>query len=934
MKRVLLVLSLIMAVLSFESVAQAITPSPAMLEQFKKLPRAEQERLARQYGFSLDMLNGGGSTNSSQTDTDTQAQVEQPSRRENRTAAREQLVDDSKSNKPQRFGMTLFDTDVSSFANVSAMPVPDTYLLGPDDRLQIQLYGKSNQQYELTVSRDGDIHIPELGNITVAGLTFPEVKQLIKDKIAQSTIGVQAAISMGKLRTINVFIAGEAKHPGTYTLSALSSVTQALFAAGGVSDIGSLRQIQVRRQGKVVSQFDVYALLLEGKTDGDILLQHGDVVFVATLSGVAQVEGEVKRPAIFEIKNGETLADVLKMAGGANAEAYTRAATLERLNAQRQRELINLNLAAAADLAQPVKAGDVIRVNAVTSRINNQVALLGAVVRPGIYAYSAGMRVSNVIRSLWGDLHASADPDYALVLRQPDLTQPYFEVHQFSINQALSAPNSPADMMLAAGDRILVFNYANESYQRQQLNSYFAEQYQQYQQSVQQNMGTMQDFNQLVHDVLTDSALQQELQSDYIANIKIRDNLSALAVKEKKPDLTPLSIEELRYEQQDWLKGTFRDFLSQTLHDKELMQLTPHLTRRELLYPVLEQLKKQAKNGVQPQIISISGDVIVPGEYPMALQAGVKELLTAAGGLKPSANLQRAELTRYWNENVSRQAMEVTHLDISLEDTLSGSSKVALRSRDNLNVFARQDWNQMRIVEIRGEVSFPGRYPVRNGETLSSVIARAGGLTQSAFSQGAVFTREMIKERESLQVNKLADQLRADIASRTLSSEKSIVNPSDAIAMIKELQKQKPVGRFVVDLPSIIAGVESADLRVEHGDILYVPRQNTAITVVGEVQHASSHRFKSGVSLEYYLEQAGGFRKRADKNSVYIIRADGSVMLPGTSRWYAVNDKELLPGDTIVVPLDTEYKDSLSLWTQVTQIFYQSAVALAAISSL
>ncbi|MDP5190716.1 SLBB domain-containing protein, partial [Rheinheimera baltica] len=239
-----------------------------------------------------------------------------------------------------------------------------------------------------------------------------------------------------------------------------------------------------------------------------------------------------------------------------------------------------------------------------------------------------------------------------------------------------------------------------------------------------------------------------------------------------------------------------------------------------------------------------------------------------------------------------------------------------------------------RIVEIRGEVSFPGRYPVRNGETLSSVIARAGGLNNGAFIEGAVFTREMIKEREKLQMNKLAEQLKADVATRALSAEKSLVNPADAIAMVNELQKQEPVGRFVVDLPAIVSGNDSADLEVEHGDILYVPRKNTAITVVGEVQHASSHRFKDGMSLEYYLEQAGGFRKRADESGIYVIRADGSVMLPSSNRWFAVTSEQLTPGDTIVVPLDTEYKDSLSLWTQVTQIFYQSAVALAAISSL
>lgn len=931
MKNVLLLLILISALFFVESAAQTISPSPAMLEQLKKLPRAEQEKIARQYGVNLDQLNSIGSSNMN-ADADNQPAELQPQSKNIKWSDKpEDTADES---KIERFGMKMFDAQISRFATSSAMPVPDSYQLGPNDSIQLQLYGKVNQQYELIVSRDGDLHIPELGNLSVSGLTFPEVKQLIGQRVSQTMLGVSVAVSMGKLRTINVFIAGEAKHPGTYTLSALTSVTQALFVAGGVSDIGSLRQVEVRRQGKLVANFDLYTLLLEGNATGDILLQQGDVVFVTTLNGLVQVEGEVRRPALFEIKPGETVAAVLAMAGGIKADAYANAAILERLNIQRQRELVDLDLTAPQDLNRKMQPGDFIKVNVVSPRINNQITLLGAVVRPGVYAYQPNMRVSNLIRSLWGDLHASADPDYALILRQPNQNQPTFTVLQFSVSQALAAVSSNSDILLAPGDKVLVFNYANDSYQRQEINTYFAKQYQKYQQSHEQNIGSMQDFNLLVADVLSDKTLQQDNQSSFIADIRIRDNLTAIDVVERRPDLVPLSIEELRYQQQDWLKGTFQDFLSQTLHDKALMLLTPHLTRRELLYPVLQQLKKQARNGSQPNVVSITGDVIVPGEYPLAENTDLSRLIIAAGGVKASANLQRAELTRYWRNGVEEQSLEVTHLDISLASVLDGSQKVSLQSRDNLNVFARTDWNQKRIVEIRGEVAFPGRYPVRNGEKLSSVIARAGGLTEGAFSQGAVFTREMIKEREKLQMNKLAEQLRADVATRALSSEKSMVNPADAIAMVKELQKQTAIGRFVVDLPDIIAGKTNADLEVEHGDVLYIPRQNTAITVVGEVQHAGSHRFKEATSIEHYLEQAGGFRKRADQNGVYVIRADGSVMLPSSARWFAVSNSQLMPGDTIVVPLDTEYKDSLSLWSQVTQIFYQSAVAIAAIRTI
>ncbi|CAM5217146.1 sugar transporter [Alishewanella longhuensis] len=132
----------------------------------------------------------------------------------------------------------------------------------------------------------------------------------------------------------------------------------------------------------------------------------------------------------------------------------------------------------------------------------------------------------------------------------------------------------------------------------------------------------------------------------------------------------------------------------------------------------------------------------------------------------------------------------------------------------------------------------------------------------------------------------------------------------------------------------MVRGAPEADLDVEHGDILYIPRQNRVITVIGEVQHAGSHRFQADKGLDYYLSQAGGLRKRADGDRIYVIRADGSVYVPERSRWFNAANQQLAAGDTVIVPLDTEYRDSLSLWTQVTQILYQSAVALAAIASL
>ena len=323
----------------------------------------------------------------------------------------------------------------------------------------------------------------------------------------------------------------------------------------------------------------------------------------------------------------------------------------------------------------------------------------------------------------------------------------------------------------------------------------------------------------------------------------------------------------------------------------------------------------------------------MPGEYPLVEGANLKYLIAAASGLTDSAYLGRAELTRADASNNSTNALSVTNIAVNLDANLSGNEVFQLQSRDRLNVFSIPDWNIEKAIEIRGEVKFPGRYTIQRGEMLSDVIERAGGLSRNAFMQGVVYTRESVKERERLQLKKLTEQLRADIATKSLSEDGMQTSPKDALLMIDQLESQAPVGRLVLDVPGILAGDITADIPVEDGDLFYIPRMDYTVSVVGEVQHASSHRFKDNMTVEDYLSLAGGLRKRADEERVYVIKADGSVVLPSSKGWFAVKNSELEPGDTIIVPVDTEYKDSLSLWTAVTQIFYQSAVAVAAINS-
>jgi polysaccharide export outer membrane protein len=914
-KSLLLTLTVSMAALApLAAVAQAI--SPAMLEQFKMLPRAEQERLARQYGIDPAMLQQSGSSSTGLVDKNsTPQQLNQP-RRDAELLAEMEMADKKQPTGPQRFGLTLFDANISTFAPVSVMPVPDNYILSVDDELQIQLYGKQSSELMLSINRDGRIVIPDVGPVSVGGLSFSQARALITERVRQSIIGVEAAVSMGPLRTINIFVVGEAKYPGAYAVSALTTVTQALFVAGGVSDIGSLREITVKRAGKTVSEFDLYDLLLRGDSRSDIHLQNGDVVFVAPVKAMAEVKGEVKRPALYELKPSDTLSSLLSMAGGAAAGASSRTAVLERFS-NNARSLQNLDLTNNTVKQQAVQNGDVLRIAAASTQIQNQIIVAGAAARPGFYAWHDGIRITDLIRHHWSDLLPTAELNYALIVREAT-PGTISELLHFSPAKALAAPGSADDLQLAPRDKVLLFHHADQMYSRNKLNQYLRD-------TILAKIDDNQDQRWLMQD-LSNAALEKVQASELPPQLIVADAPANGAATTEGAVLTKTQQDELLLAE---LKNLFNDIFS----DNDKLQLSQHLNRTELLYPVLKQLKMQARVDNSLALISVTGAVRVPGEYPLTRNAKVADLINAAGGLNDATYISRAELSRTVRQNTQQNGIRVEHISINLQQALlGGDDNIALHNRDRLNVFSTPGWEDKREVVIQGEVRFPGTYIIQQGETLSQVIARAGGVTHSAFVFGSVFTREQVKEKEIMQYAKLVEQLKSDVATRALSAERANVSPADAMKMIEELEKLQPMGRLVINLEQVMAANPAYDMAVENGDRLFVPRVNRAVTVLGEVQHAGTHRFDTRLSLDEYLNLAGGLRKRADGERTYVIRADGSVMVPKTG-WFAVSSDQLKPGDTVIVPLDTEYKDSLSLWAQVTQIFYQSAVAIAALNS-
>ena len=363
--------------------------------------------------------------------------------------------------------------------------------------------------------------------------------------------------------------------------------------------------------------------------------------------------------------------------------------------------------------------------------------------------------------------------------------------------------------------------------------------------------------------------------------------------------------------------------------------------RRLLIEPLLEELRRQSRLDDPTRIVAINGRVKAPGDYPLEPEMRVSDLLRAGGRLDPAAYSGTAELSRFRRGDTERQS-ELLQVDLDAILRGDAAADVLLQPFDVLTIKELPEWSVRESVTLRGEVRFPGTYPIRRGETLRSVIERAGGLSTLAFTRGAVFTREEIREREAQQAKDLSQRLRRDLAavaiqaSQAAQSADATQSALAAQALLSQLEETRSVGRLVINLDGVLArGVGSRDdIILRDGDELVIPKIKQEIAVIGEVQNSTAHLFRSGLTRDDYLNLSGGLTNRADSGRVYVVRADGSVVT-GKSGWFDRRAKlDIQPGDTIVVPMDTERLPPLPLWQAVTGILYNAAVAVAAISSL
>jgi len=896
--------------------------SPSMMSTFTNMSPSAQRKLAKQYGidisdYGLQSDEEGPIAQSSNSKNDSQV-VDRTTLKLQKN--KKKALEYKKKNVPiferdylsidqlPTYGQFLFEGKFSTFSNADNAPVPNDYVIGVGDSLRILLYGIEDDEFTLKVNREGAIDFPELGSLTLAGMTFSDARDYIKDRVSKQMIGVDLNISIGRLRAINVFMAGEASIPGSYSVSGLSTVSQLLFVAGGITDIGSLRNIQVKRANKTIATFDLYKLLTSGNIEGDIRLQSGDVIFIPAIQKRVYIDGAVRRPGKYELKEDETLSDLLELVGGLESRAYMKQVSIERYNIKTNIPLVtNLNLTLANNLNFDLNDGDIIRIPEVSDNLSSSITLKGAIRRPGNYGWYEGIKFTDIINSIDTDFSANFDMKKGLIIRRKNSNNYDIEVLGFSIKDALENSGSKLDPELELYDQVLIFSLGLAA------GSNDFEKYDPKTDTEHPWFGMDDPLN---NNQATEISAPQ-MMNPQMMNPQMM-NMGMMGASSKRLDL--MSDDELEVKLYESRKELEYNIINKG-------------KRRILLKPIIKKLLEQATSSESTKIVSISGAVKIPGDYPLINNATYFDLIELAGGFADNANIESVELRRTTIGSIDSMVVETTDIDLSSLGNLN------LESRDHMHVRNIKDWDATDFVILSGEVFYPGSYLISPNETLSSVIRRAGGFTSESFIEGAVFTRDSIKQKEREQLQILGDAIRRDQAARSMTkeSEDFLVNSNEVEASITALLSTEVYGRLIVDIPRLLNGDSTADIVLQDGDFLVIPKFTNAVTVVGEVRRAGSFVRQDSYNINDYLQLAAGMTARGDKKEIYVIRANGSVEKDISTRSFLSFDgsaNEILAGDTIVIPIKSSYQTPLNLYSTVSQVVFQSIASIAAFTTV
>jgi protein involved in polysaccharide export with SLBB domain len=645
------------------------------------------------------------------------------------------------STRLRQFGYDVFRKAVSTFAPVMNVPVGPDYVIGPGDAFTLTMWGRADGQFPLQVDRDGQIILPEVGVLKVWGMKFGGLEGYLQHELSRKYTDFKMSVTMNRLRTIQVFVVGEAATPGTYTVSSLSTVINALMAAGGPSKNGSLREIRLTRTGQDLVKLDLYDFLLGGDKSKDVRLQDGDTIFIPLIGPVVGVAGNVKRPAIYEMTGPTTLKGALDLAGGVTVAGWLQRVQVERIESHESRVVVDFDISPAGAPQNPpaavntiLKDGDVVKVFPVVSQEAKVVFLEGHVLRPGKYEWKPGMRLKDILIS-YELLQRQPNTEYGEIIRliPPDL---HPTTIPFNLGQLL-AGDAAQNIELAQYDTIRTFRWDKRISEKVTIS------------------GMVYDPNayRLVPDM------------------KVRDLIDAAGGLQKNAYLRTAEVTR-RHISQD---GVATEKIEINLEKAIAGDPENNIVLRDYDYLVIRPIPD-----LQFSLTAeITGEVRFPGVYPIQKQETLSSLIERAGGYTDQAYLRGSVFTRKSAMEVQRRRLDdmIRQVEESTlsksQQSISGaldaqtaqSEQASLEAKKELLTKLRsaqitgrvvvkltspeefkgskydlelEDGDKLvvpqtpGVVYVVGEVFNPTSLLCERGETVNYYLARVGGMTRDA----------------------------------------------------------------------------------------------------------------------------------------------------------------------------------------------------------
>ena len=743
------------------------------------------------------------------------------------------------------FGYDTFETIPEAFTPQPTGPADGSYVVGPDDELRLTVWGGAEFTYELPVDEGGRVTVPNVGQFTVSGKTLSELRAEMKKWLSRSYSGLTSDpptvfmdLTLTRVRPTQVFVLGEVAQPGGYMVSGYSTVFNALYSVGGPLQRGSLRNIKVIRDGEVVETVDLYDYLLQGYSPDPVQLQSNDYVFVPPRGETVAITGAVKRPAYYEMKESETVQDLLDYAGGVEPNAYAERFQIERIvpieereDPSVAREIIDANLedAQAGSANMSLADGDRVRIltiaeasdPAVEARIN-AVEVSGAVLQPGRYELGNGLRtVKDLIEQADG-LTGAAYRKRASLVR---ITDDYDESERSLDLRDVLEDEPQANLVLQPGDSL--------------------------------HVASVQEM-QARRSVQISGQVRKPGQYRFREGMTVRDLLlkgGGLTDDEYLKDVL-LGRADLFRVSEDGAEERVIPFHLGDALDGEGVAERPLRPEDEI------RIYRASAERLEEKFVEINGAVQEKGEFKYQDNMTLKDLILRAGGFAEEASLGEVEVTRMVEEQgpSERRADTVrvplidteadpSDVTFTVEDTaraLEAAAEFRLRHRDK--VFVREDpsFEPQQTVTIRGEVAFPGEYTLlRDGERLSDLIERAGGVRPTGYLKGGRLLRESETGDQAL--------------------------------------PRRSAEQVIVEMNRVVRGDPEQDVALQPGDEIIIPTQPNTVSVRGNVANEGLIRHEPGQRVGYYLDRAGGTRENTQ--AIFLTQASGATFKVDTG-WF------------------------------------------------